>query len=66
MKNLSKITVLAFAAISFTFASCGGETNTAETTETEITEGATTDSAATMTTPMDSAATTTTDSAAAQ
>jgi len=58
MKNLSKIAVLAFAAISFTFASCGGETNTAETTETtetttestEATDGMTTDSTATTTT----------------
>lgn len=68
MKNLSKLTVLAFAAISFTFASCGGENKTAETTETETTEsttestategteGTTADSATTTVAPADSAA----------
>jgi hypothetical protein len=55
MKNLSKITVLAFAAISFTFASCGGETQTTETTETETSvdgtdDAMTTDSTTTVTT----------------
>ncbi len=43
MKNLSKLTLLAFAAISFTFASCGGESQTAETTETETTESTATE-----------------------
>jgi hypothetical protein len=36
MKNLSKIALFAFAAASFTFASC--ETKTTETTETTTTE----------------------------
>jgi len=57
MKNLSKFAVLAFAAISFTFTSCGGETSTSETTETtetttegtESTDGMTTDSMSTTT-----------------
>lgn len=59
MKNLSKIAVLAIAALTFTFTSCGGETNTAETTETTETTTESTDGMAT-----DSMTTTTTDSIA--
>lgn len=38
MKNLAKITVLAFAAISFTFASCDSKTaeNAEDTTESTV------------------------------
>jgi len=38
MKNLTKLTVLAFAAISFTFASCDTKTaeNAEETTESTV------------------------------